>query len=259
MLPPNDASVNKPLRLIGIVRDSPLASVARVPKERLSGTILLRKKRWNDVSKNQSERGKPSITVLRNGPYRVEGVEDIKDSDGHDLPHEAITMLCRCGGSRRKPFCDGYHTKAGFVGEMDPNRAKGEINEYAGKGITIVDNADVCCRDRSCITGLPQVFETCDPDAASPEDIIETIRKCPSGALTYKIGGTHCQDFGRKPGIVVTKNGPLKVVGGICLKDETGARPACEEHYTLCRCGGSKNKPFCDGTHADIGFRDDGS
>jgi CDGSH-type Zn-finger protein len=228
-----------------------------VPKERLSGTISPRKKRWNDMNINRHEREEPSITVLRNGPYRVEGVEDIKNSDGQNLPHQAITMLCRCGASKRKPFCDGSHTKTGFVGERDPNRAKGETNEYAGKEITIVDNTDVCCRDRSCITGLPQVFETCDPDAASMEDIMQTIRKCPSGALTYKIGGTHCHDFGREPGIVVTKNGPLKVVGGISLRDETGARPACEEHYTLCRCGGSKNKPFCDGTHAETDFRGD--
>jgi CDGSH-type Zn-finger protein len=209
------------------------------------------------VTGAQPEGKRPSITVLRRGPYRVEGVEDIKDSDGQNLPHLAITMLCRCGASKRKPFCDGSHTKIGFVEEKDPNRAKGETNEYAGKEITIVDNTDVCCRDRSCITGLPQVFENCDPNAAGPEDIIETIRKCPSGALTYKIGGTHCHDFGREPGIVVTKNGPLKVVGGISLKDETGARPACEEHYTLCRCGGSKNKPFCDGTHAETDFRGD--
>jgi len=209
------------------------------------------------VNRTRPAKKKPTITVVRKGPYRVEGVEDIKDSDGQLLPHQPITMLCRCGASRRKPFCDGTHSKIGFVGGRDPNRAQGETREYAGNEITIVDDTNVCCRDRSCITGLPQVFETCDPDAASPEDIMETIRKCPSGALTYKMGGTHCHDFGREPGIVVTKNGPLKVVGGISLKDETGARPACEEHYTLCRCGGSKNKPFCDGTHEDIDFRDD--
>jgi len=211
------------------------------------------------VNRTKPDGQKPTITVLRNGPYKVEGVQDIRDSDGRLLPHPAVTMLCRCGASRKKPFCDGSHTRIGFVGDRDPGRAKGETNEYAGREITIVDNTDVCCRDRSCIAGLPQVFETCDPNAASPEDIIKTIRKCPSGALTYKMGGIHCQDFGREPGIVVTKNGPLKVAGGIRLNDETGARPACEEHYTLCRCGGSKNKPFCDGTHADIDLRDDGS
>jgi CDGSH-type Zn-finger protein len=207
----------------------------------------------------EPDRQKPSITVLRNGPYGVEGVEDIRMSEGQILPHQAVTMLCRCGASKRKPFCDGSHTRIGFVGEKDLNRQKGETNEYPGRQVTIVDNTDVCCRDRSCITELPQVFETCDPNAASAEDIIKTIRKCPSGALTYKMGGTHCRDFGREPGIVVAVDGPLKVVGGICLKDETGAQSACPEHYTLCRCGGSRNKPFCDGTHIDTDFTDDDS
>ena len=200
---------------------------------------------------------KPSIMVLRNGPYRVEGVGDIKNSDGQALPHGPVTMLCRCGASKRKPFCDGSHTGIGFVGDKDQSRTEGKTNEYEGQQITVVDNTDVCCRDRSCITVLPQVFETCDPNAASPEEIMKTIRKCPSGALTYKIGENHCKDFGREPAITITKNGPIKVVGGVCLNDEMGSKPACEEHYTLCRCGRSRNRPFCDGTHADIDFRDD--
>ena len=211
------------------------------------------------VDRAASRQTRPTIFVLRNGPYKVEQVDIIKDADGQTLPHQAVVTLCRCGASKRKPYCDGSHARAGFIGEKDPNRAKGETNEYAGHQITIVDNTDVCCRDRSCVAGLPQVFETCDPNAARPEDIMEAIHKCPSGALTYKIGGKHCQDFGREPAITITKNGPLWVVGGICLNDEMGAKPACEEHYALCRCGGSRNKPFCDGSHADINFRDDSS
>jgi CDGSH-type Zn-finger protein len=211
------------------------------------------------VTRSQPERKRPSITVLRNGPYRVEGVEDIKNSDGRTLPYRPITMLCRCGASKRKPLCDGSHSRIGFVGDKDQSRTEGKTNEYAGQQITIVDNTDVCCRDRSCITDLPQVFETCDPNAASPAEIIKTIRKCPSGALTYRIGGEHCKDFGREPAITIVKNGPIRVVGGICFNDEMGSKPACEEHYTLCRCGGSRNRPFCDGTHADIDFRGDGS
>ena len=210
------------------------------------------------VNRTQPE-NKPSITVLRNGPYRVEGVEDIKNSDWQSLPHPPMTMLCRCGASKRKPLCDGSHTRIAFVGDKDQSRTEGRTNEYACQQITIVDNTDVCCRDRSCITDLPQVFETCDPNTASPAEIIKTIRKCPSGALTYRIGGEHCKDFGREPAITIVKNGPIRVVGGICLNDEMGSKPACEEHYTLCRCGGSRNKPFCDGTHADIDFRGDGS
>ena len=209
------------------------------------------------MTSRKPESRKPSINVMRKGPYKVEGVKHIRNWDGENLPYRPTTMLCRCGASKRKPLCDGSHTSIGFVGDKDRSRTQGETNEYVGRDITIVDNTDVCCRDRSCITELPQVFETCDPNAASPEEIINTIRKCPSGALTYKKGGVHCHDFGREPAMNIAKNGPIGVVGGIGLNDEMGSKPACEEHYTLCRCGGSKNKPFCDGTHEDIGFRDD--
>ena len=203
------------------------------------------------------KRGKrPLITVTRGGPYRVTNLKHFRDSAGNDLPVKPVVLLCRCGASTNKPYCDGSHSRIGFVGERDHDRVCGQVNEYAGKDITIVDNTDVCCRDRSCINDLPQVFETCDPDAVSPDEVMKTIKKCPSGALTYKIGGEHCRDFGHEPAITVSRNGPLKVVGGLELRDDMNSQPACPEHYTLCRCGGSKNKPFCDGSHLDNGFKD---
>jgi CDGSH-type Zn-finger protein len=200
---------------------------------------------------------KPQIKVVRKGPYMVTGLKRLKNSKGEDLPVQSVTSLCRCGASKNKPYCDGSHARIGFVGDKDPNRVPGEVHEHVGKGITIVDNTDVCCRDRSCIINLPKVFENDDPDAASADEVIATIKKCPSGALSYKLGGEHCQDYGRKPEITVSKNGPLKIVGGIELKDDYGTQPWCKEHYTLCRCGASKNKPFCDGSHLDIGFKDE--
>ena len=199
---------------------------------------------------------KPTITVVKNGPYIIKGLEHFRDSAGRELPVQSAISLCRCGASKNKPYCDGSHTKIDFIGRKDPGRVPREINECKGKRITIVDNSDVCCRDRSCVNNLPQVFEEGNPDAATVKEIIETIKKCPSGALTYKIGGRHCQAFNREPAITVAQNGPLKVVGGIRLKDEMQSQPACPEHYTLCRCGHSQNKPFCDGSHLDVGFKE---
>jgi len=199
---------------------------------------------------------KPTITVVKNGPYIVRGLEHFRDLKGRDLPAQPTMSLCRCGASKNKPYCDGSHTKIGFADEKDPNRVPREINEWKGKRIIIVDNSDVCCRDRACVNNLPQVFEEENPDAATVKEIIDTIRKCPSGALTYKMGGRHCQDFHREPAITVAQNGPLKVVGGIRLQDEMQSQPACPEHYALCRCGQSKNKPFCDGSHLDVGFQE---
>jgi len=200
---------------------------------------------------------KPIITVIKKGPYIVKGLEHFRDLEGRKIPAQQTMSLCRCGHSKNKPYCDGSHTKLGFVGGKDPNRVSSKVNEWKGKRITIVDNSDVCCRDRSCVNNLPKVFEEENPDAATVKEIIETIKKCPSGALTYKLGGRHCQAFNREPAITVAPNGPLKVVGGIRLKDEMKSQPACLEHYTLCRCGHSKNKPFCDGSHLDVGFKGD--
>ncbi len=98
-----------------------------------------------------------------------------------------------------------------------------------------------------------------DPDAADATAIIDTIRKCPSGALSYSVAGVQQRDPNRTPAIQATKDGPYRVTGGVELDGQEWGDGASREHYTLCRCGGSKNKPFCDGTHWHIGFRDDGS
>ena len=96
-----------------------------------------------------------------------------------------------------------------------------------------------------------------DPVGAEAEVIIETIRKCPSGALSYSIEDVEHRDQERKPTITVSKDGPYYVTGGIELINEPRGEGALTEHFTLCRCGGSKNKPFCDGTHWNIKFEDD--
>jgi len=93
----------------------------------------------------------------------------------------------------------------------------------------------VCAHDTSCTTLLPAVFDIrkrpwINPDGASVKEIIETVEKCPSGALSYTIGSRMIDD---------QRNGPEP-----------------KEHCTLYRCGESENKPFCDGTHRDINFDD---
>ena len=65
------------------------------------------------------------------------------------------------------------------------------------------------------------------------------------------------RDQDRAPMVTVTKDGPYAITGGIELADQPRGEGASTEHYTLCRCGGSKNKPFCDGTHWQSGFKDE--
>lgn len=96
-----------------------------------------------------------------------------------------------------------------------------------------------------------------DPNGATAEAIIATIQKCPSGALSYSIDTVEYRDQPRLPMVTVTHNGPYAVTGGVELAGEVWGAEASTEHYTLCRCGASKNKPFCDGSHWETGFNDD--
>jgi hypothetical protein len=112
------------------------------------------------------------------------------------------------------------------------------------------------------LRNLPSVFRLDEQpwinvDGAPVGKIVETVRKCPSGALSYSIDGIeHKDQEDRKPMITVARNGPYNITGGIELVGAVWAEGASKEHYALCRCGASNNKPFCDGTHLKIKFRD---
>ena len=89
------------------------------------------------------------------------------------------------------------------------------------------------------------------------EAIIETIEACPSGALSYTIDDEEHRDCDSLPAIKLAKNGPYEITGGVSLVGIEFGDSASREHFTLCRCGASKNKPFCDGSHFDAGFEHD--
>ena len=97
-----------------------------------------------------------------------------------------------------------------------------------------------------------------DSNGASIDEIIETVKKCPSGALSYSIDGIEYIDQEeREPMITVSKDGPYNITGGIELVGIKIPENVSKEHYSLCRCGASKNKPFCDGSHLQINFKDE--
>lgn len=203
----------------------------------------------------------PRIACLPNGPYVLTGA-GLRRSSGQAYPAEGKVALCRCGGSNNKPFCDGTHRTNGFSDRNLADPAKDRRRSYAGKSITILDNRALCAHAGYCTDELKQVFRHHDepwiePDAAAPEEIIATIRKCPSGALSYAIDGVEAPAPQREPMVTVTRDGPYAVTG-VELADVQRGDGASREHYTLCRCGASKNKPFCDGSHWDSGFRDAG-
>jgi len=204
---------------------------------------------------------RPRIEPLEDGPFKVTGLERFIDADGSELQTSSNMVLCRCGHSSRKPYCDGTHARVGFRSGKLEGRRPDRTRDCHGKDITIHDNRGVCSHAEHCVRDLPQVFDREDrpwihPDAASPDDIARTIEKCPSGALSYTRDGVLHRDLDREPGIRIDRGGPFEVFGGPELADPDGYRPESPEHYTLCRCGQSKNKPFCDGTHWHVSFDD---
>jgi uncharacterized Fe-S cluster protein YjdI len=135
------------------------------------------------------------------------------------------------------------------------------MKEYTNGELTVFWNPEKCIHARECVKGLPQVFSHertpwVNMKGASSEEIMKVIDRCPSGALTYKKARS-VEEAEKPPAeIKVVKNGPLLVDGVCVLIGPEGKEVASRGPYALCRCGGSKKKPFCDGTHNKIGFDD---
>jgi CDGSH-type Zn-finger protein/uncharacterized membrane protein YozB (DUF420 family) len=199
-----------------------------------------------------------AIEAVRDGPYVVSGPCRLCDARGESIPARATFALCRCGNSSRKPFCDGTHAKIAFDGARLAAGPAPSAEPYRGRRITIHDNRALCAHSGVCTDNLPAVFRLgsepwIDADNADAETIIALVRRCPSGALGYSIDGSPPEAESRERRIVVSRNGPYFVSGRVAL-DAGGAKPSFPDRYALCRCGGSKNKPFCDGTHWAIDF-----
>ena len=210
---------------------------------------------------------KPRIACLPNGPYYLlldevpSVVPTLTRADGTSCATVRGVALCRCGGSANKPFCDGTHGTNGFRDAKLDDRTPDRRATYVGVGVTIFDNRGLCAHAGICTDELKTVFrESTEPwidaDGARVEDIMATIAKCPSGALSYAVDGCEAVPQARSPKVVVTDHGPYAVSGGMELPGVAFGEGASREHYTLCRCGASHNKPFCDGSHWEVGFRD---
>ncbi|HEU0002066.1 MAG TPA: ferritin-like domain-containing protein [Ktedonobacteraceae bacterium] len=210
------------------------------------------------------------IQASQNGPYLVTNAEHLENSRGERIPARPQMALCRCGGSAIKPFCDGTHARIGFTGQKQPDRVPDRRDTYVGEQITILDNRGICQHSGFCTDNLAAVFHVgqdpfVDPNGARMEAIIAAVRNCPSGALSYALDGVECRDEVdqvREATITVSKDGPYRITGGIPLTngqgdDEPRAQGSSREHYALCRCGQSKNKPFCSGMHWYVNFHDE--
>jgi CDGSH-type Zn-finger protein/truncated hemoglobin YjbI len=211
------------------------------------------------------------IRSAHNGPYLVTNAERLVDWLGQEIPACPTTALCRCGGSATKPFCDGTHAENGFDDAKDPERVPDKRDTYEGLSVTVLDNRGICQHSGFCSDRLKTVFRAGQDPFVAPsggrmDDIIRAVRNCPSGALSYAVDGHEARaevDHAgkREQAIEVSKDGPYRITGGIPLQnadgeDEPRAHGASREHYALCRCGHSQNKPFCSGMHWYVEFSD---
>ena len=206
-----------------------------------------------------------------NGPYLVTNAESMVDWLGRPLPTRPQMALCRCGASKIKPFCDGSHGQIGFTDAKDPKRVPDRRDTYVGQQLTILDNRGICQHSGYCSDRLATVFRVGQEPFVAPsggrmDEIIRAVRDCPSGALRYAIDGVEARaevdhHDRRAPTIEVSKDGPYRITGGLPLTDGEGKHEhrnagASREHYALCRCGHSQNKPFCSGMHWYVDFKD---
>ncbi len=200
------------------------------------------------------------ITPTPDGPLHAENLPALKDDAGEVISTDKDLWLCRCGASKNKPYCDGAHNDAKFTSKRIRQNPPAPA-EFAGKDLTIIDDVGLCAHAGECVNGAPNTFFTKEdgkrishPDTTPTNQVIATIRRCPSGSLLYKTGGETQAAYATESGVRVEKDGPLLVSK---TKLEGDAQPATDDHYTLCRCGASLNKPFCDGMHSKVKFTDD--
>jgi CDGSH-type Zn-finger protein len=223
------------------------------------------------LSENQDQ--KPHIRIEDDGPYIVTGSpklarrirvlnaegESVSWQAGDDYPPQPATFkLCRCGRSKDKPFCDDSHEEATWDSKLVADRAPGETRRqlFEGIGIIMTDDNSLCAGFAYCdrFGGVwDEIKDTGNTEVR--KRLKDQISKCPSGRLQYlrKKGGEP-EEIGYEPMIAVIPNGPYWVLGGIPVETPDGFVYEVRNRQLLCRCGQSKNKPFCDGTHWDIKF-----
>lgn len=205
------------------------------------------------------------ITPKPNGPLLVQGVPTLKQRGGDISPEKPVYALCRCGASRNKPYCDGSHAKVGFTSDNGDakirNKAVSYTGEVEGTQVTISYTPVLCGHIAACQALHKQVFDPAQKPWIQPENgtldgILSVIKACPSGALRVAVGeeAEHHIDSD-ETSIRINKNGPY-VVKNVEIDAPFNGVGASEKEYILCRCGQSKNKPFCDGTHYDVKWSD---
>lgn len=220
------------------------------------------------------------IKIIKDGPYIVSGNVDLSEKtimpdgenyiweDSGKIEHNETYTLCRCGASHSHPFCDGTHLKTDFDGTETASRDlyKDRAELLKGKSIDMLDD-DRCANARFCHTEKGSTWQmlACDDDSAEIVNaIVKSASECPTGRLTAVTKDGVLIEPPLDPAIEITQDpekgvsGGIYVKGGIPLVGADGFEYEKRNRIVLCRCGKSKDKPFCDGAHVDAKFKDKG-
>jgi CDGSH-type Zn-finger protein len=219
------------------------------------------------------------IVISRNGPYVIYGDIPVSNQtivpceeggsesyqDGAQLAAGATYALCRCGQTCNAPFCDGTHAKIGFDGTETASRLPYDEQKTEIEGVDLIleDARSFCAVARFCDAHentWDSMEKTADPEVRAR--VIHQAAHCPSGRLRLRDKNTgQTIEPELPPSIDVLDDpgedcsGPLWVRGGVTIQSQDGTPYESRNRVTLCRCGKSQNKPFCDGTHVDIKFK----
>ncbi len=223
---------------------------------------------------------KGNIEITPNGPYAVSGSlplakaiidigpdgEPARWQAGEKYPDQPSYILCRCGQSKNKPFCDGRHLTVKFDGTETASRQPylQQAEKIEGPGMDLTDAVPLCALARFChrAGGVWDLTDrSADPQARA--DAIQESQDCPAGRLiAWDKKTKQAIEAKRQPEIGLVEDpqkkvsGPLWVKGGVPIKSADGSQYEVRNQVTLCRCGRSSNKPFCDGSHIEARFND---
>jgi len=226
-------------------------------------------------SKKESLVGSGKIVVSKDGPYLVSGnlplVREIAvpDSEGHPVkwakgksyPTQENYALCRCGQSKKKPYCDGMHAKTGFDGTETAGKEEylKQAGEIRGPDLVLADVPELCAGAGFCHSkeGDTWGLTKASNDPKAKKIAIRQACDCPAGRLVAYEKGTGNKPIepGFEPSISQTKwqgekfLGPFWVKGGVQIESQDGRKYETRNRVTLCHCGKSGNKPFCGGSH----------
>lgn len=223
------------------------------------------------------------IKILKNGPYIVSGDvdlsekiilpdnDDAKDAqyvwdDGGSIKHDKIYALCRCGASKKHPFCDGSHEDINFDGTETACRElyRDRAELIKGKNVDLLDDGR-CAGARFCYRKTGDAWYLANCEDNSDKNLCETVisaSECPSGRLTAIARDGSCIEPELDQAIEIIQDPENDVSGGIYVKGSIplvsadGSEYETRNRIVLCRCGKSKNKPFCDGVHVETNFKD---